>query len=83
MESRVQEYFESAAHQTNEMVESRPLSFAAIAFGMGVAVGIAAVAVFSAPKPESSLMAAERYAANYAKQLMDRLSAMAPSSWKS
>ncbi len=81
MESRVQEYFETAGQQTSDLVEARPISAATVAFGIGVVTGIFAVAMLSREK-ESSLASMERQAANYAKHFMDRLSAITPTFMK-
>jgi hypothetical protein len=83
MENRVQEYFESAAEQTSELVEAQPISAAAVAFGFGLVVGIASVALLAQQQTESKLAIAEREAARYGKQILDRLATMVPSFWKS
>ena len=85
MENRIQEIYETASESACEAIESLPLASVAAAFGAGLLAGLVVVNLFSESKSRSTSWTdwSEWQATHYGKQLMDKLGALAPSSWKS
>ncbi len=82
MENRIQEYYDASMEQASDLVESQPLASVAVAFGIGLALGLVAVNLFSGDDSRRrSWMDNDWSAAQLGRQLKERLASMAPSSW--